>query len=252
MRKLIIANWKMFYGPVKAGAWVRAFRRERLPKDADISIAVPHVSLAAARSSLGRATIPSLAAQDAFWEKEGAYTGEVSAAMLTEFGVQMCLVGHSERRKYLGETDGMVASKAAALQKAGIVPVICVGESDLERKKNQTKSVVRAQVMKAIKDIKPDGRAPAVIAYEPVWAIGSGKACNPVQAKEIHDFIRDLLIKGWGEKYRDDITIIYGGSVNERNIYEYMTTTGIDGALVGGASLDPRQFALLCRTAVPA
>jgi triosephosphate isomerase len=252
MRKLIIANWKMFYGPVKAGAWVRAFRRERLPKDADISIAVPHVSLAAARASLGRATIPSLAAQDTFWEKEGAFTGEVSPAMLTEFGVEMCLVGHSERRKYLGETDAMVAQKASALQRAGIVPVICVGETETERKKKQTKIVVRGQIMRAIRDLKPDGRAPAVIAYEPVWAIGSGKACNPVQAKEVHDFVRDLMTSEWGAKYRDEITIIYGGSVTERNIYEYMTTTGIDGALVGGASLDPRQFALLCRAAVPA
>ncbi|MBD3251096.1 triose-phosphate isomerase [Candidatus Uhrbacteria bacterium] len=252
MRNLIIANWKMFYGPVKAGAWVRAFRRERLPKDLEISIAVPAVSLAAARASLGRATIPALAAQNSFWEKEGAYTGEISPSMLLEFGVSMCIVGHSERRTYLGETDEMVAKKAAALQKVGIVPVICVGETDVQRKKGQAKRVVKSQVTKAIADLKPDGRAPAVIAYEPIWAIGSGKPCSAVEAKEMHDVIRDVLEKAWGGRYRDEIRVIYGGSVTDRNIYEYVSTNGIDGALVGGASLDPRQFALLCRASTPA
>jgi triosephosphate isomerase len=252
MRKLIIANWKMFYGPMKAGAWVRAFRRERLPKDADIGIAVPSVSLAAARASLGRATIPALAAQNCFWEKEGAYTGEVSPVMLLEFGVSMCLAGHSERRAYLGETDDMVADKAAALQRSGIVPVICVGETAQQRSKGQAKRTVRAQVAKAVSKLKPDGRAPAVIAYEPVWAIGSSKPCRPIDAKEMHDVIRDVVAKQWGARSRDEIRVIYGGSVTDRNIYEYATTTGIDGALVGGASLDPRNFALLCRAASPA
>ncbi len=252
MRKLIIANWKMYYGPVKAGAWVRAFRRERLPKDIDISIAVPSVSLAAARSSLGRATIPALAAQNVFWEKEGAFTGEISPTMLLEFGTSMCIVGHSERRTYLGETDEMVAKKAAALQKAGIAPVICVGETAVQRKKGQAKRVVKSQVANAIADLKPDGRAQAVIAYEPIWAIGSGKPCRPMDAKEMHDVIRDVVSKAWGARYRDEIRVIYGGSVTDRNIYEYGTTTGIDGALVGGASLDPRNFALLCRASSPA
>ncbi|MBE7524949.1 triose-phosphate isomerase [candidate division WWE3 bacterium] len=252
MNKLIIANWKMYYGPVKAGAWVRAFRRERLPKDLDIGIAVPSVSLAAARASLGRATIPALCAQNVFWEKEGAYTGEISPTMLVEFGVSLCLVGHSERRRYLGETDDMTAKKAAALQKAGIVPVVCVGETEVERKKKQTKSIIKKQVAKAVADLKPDGRAPAVIAYEPVWAIGSGKPCDPVMAKEAHDVIRDVIGSAWGQRIKDEIRIIYGGSVTDRNIHAYMTTTGIDGALVGGASLDPRTFALLCRSAVPA
>lgn len=252
MRKLIIANWKMYYGPIKAGAWVRAFRRERLPKDIEISIAVPTVSLAAARASLGRATIPALAAQNSFWEKEGAYTGEVSPSMLAEFGVSMCLVGHSERRTYLGETDEMVAKKAAALQAQGMVPVICVGETAAQHKAGQAKKVVKAQVQKAIEGLKPDGKAPAVIAYEPLWAIGTGKPCRPVDAKEMHDAIREVVGKVWGARYKDEIRVIYGGSVNERNIHEYMTTTGIDGALVGSASLDPRTFALTCRAAIPA
>jgi triosephosphate isomerase len=252
MKKIIIANWKMHYGPVKAGAWIRAFRRERLPKDLDVAVAVPDVSLAAARSSLGRATIPALAAQNTFWENEGAYTGETSPAMLQEFGVSMCIVGHSERRMHLGETDAMVAKKAAALQKAGIVPVICVGETDAEKKKGSTLKVVRAQVQAAIAGIKPDHRAAPIIAYEPVWAIGTNRPCTTHDAKAVHEAIRGVIAKAWGAKWSDQIRVIYGGSVDPRDVAEYMTTTGIDGALVGHASLDPRAFGLLCRAAVPA
>lgn len=251
MRKFVIANWKMHYGPIKAGAWIRAFRRERLPKDLDIGVAVPHVSLAAARSSLGRASVPLLGAQDAFWSEEGPYTGATSPSMLTEFGVGFCLVGHSERRLYLGETDDMVAKKATALQKAGISPVICVGETEAQRKKGEAHKVVKAQVVAAIAGVKADGNAPLVIAYEPVWAIGSGKPCTAQDAREMHELIREILFKKFG-KLANEVRIIYGGSVDARNIVEYMSTTQIDGVLVGGASLDPRGFGLLCRMAVPA
>lgn len=251
MKKLIIANWKMHYGPIKAGGWIRAFRRERLPKEMDIAVAVPHVSLAAARASLGRASIPALAAQDCFWGEEGAFTGEISPGMLKEFGTEYCLVGHSERRSNLGETDEIVAKKAAALQKAGIMPVICVGETDAQRKKGEASKVVRAQVQAAIAGLKADAKAPAAIAYEPIWAIGSGKPCSPQDAKEMHAVIRSVLVKKFG-KGADEIRVIYGGSVDPRNVAEYVTTTGIDGCLVGGASLDPRTFGLLCRAANPA
>lgn len=252
MRKLIIANWKMYYGPIKAGAWVRAFRRERLPKDIEIGIAVPAVSLAAARASLGRATIPALCGQDSFWEKEGAFTGATSPSMLLEFGVSMCLVGHSERRTYLGETDEMVAKKALALQEAGIVPIVCVGETAVQRTKGQAVKAVKAQVQSAITKLDPDSKCQLVIAYEPIWAIGTGKPCRPVDAKEMHDAIRDTVVKVWGARYRDEVRVIYGGSVEDRNVHEYTTTTGIDGVLVGSASLDPRKFALICRATVPA
>ncbi len=252
MKRLVIANWKMHYGPIKAGAWIRAFRRERLPKDLDVAVAAPFVSLAAVRASLGRASIPALAAQDAFWQEEGAFTGEVSPSMLSEFGAMYCLVGHSERRRLLGETDEMVALKAQALQKAGISPVICVGETEQQRKKGEANKVVRAQVQAAIAELKSaDGRAPLVFAYEPIWAIGSGKACTSQDAKEMHETIRGVLKKKFGNA-AEEIRIVYGGSVDTRNIGEYLTSTGIDGALVGGASLDPRQFGLLCRAAIPA
>lgn len=251
MKKLIIANWKMHYGPVKAGAWIRAFRRERLPKDLDVAVATPFVSLPAVRASLGRASIPALAAQDAFWLEEGPFTGEVSPSMLAEFGTAYCLVGHSERRLHLGETDEMVAKKAQALQKVGIAPVICVGETDAQRRKGEALKVVRAQTQAAIAGLKADGRTPCVIAYEPVWAIGSGKPCSAQEAKEMHDAIRAVLKKKLGST-SDSVRIIYGGSVDPRNISEYLTSTGIDGVLVGGASLDPRTFGLLCRAAIPA
>lgn len=252
MRKLVIANWKMHYGPVKAGAWIRAFRRERLPKDVEIGVAVPHVSLAAARASLGRAGVPLLGAQDVFWANEGAYTGEISPAMLKEFGMSFSLVGHSERRIHLGETDEMVNKKAQALQKAGIKPIICVGETEAQKKKGETLKVVRAQVTAAIVGLKSDGDSAPVIAYEPVWAIGTGKSCTAQDAKIVHEAIREVLAKKFGKESAKEMAIIYGGSVDQRTIAEYMTTTEIDGVLIGSASLDPRTFGLLCRTAQPA
>ena len=247
MRKFVIANWKMHYGPVKAGTWVRAFRRERLPKDLDIGVAVPQVSLAAARASLGRAGVPYLGAQNSFWSEEGAFTGEASPGMLKEFGVNFCLVGHSERRVYLGETDDMVKRKASALQRAGIQPVICVGELDAQRKKGEAMKVVRAQVVAALSDLKPDGVIP-VIAYEPVWAIGTGKACSAQDARLMHEAIRGVLDKKWGVA-AEQVRVLYGGSVDQHNVGEYLSTTHIDGVLVGSASLDPRAFGLLCRAA---
>lgn len=250
MKKIIIANWKMYYGPIKAGAWVRAFRRERLPKDLEVAVAAPTISLSSVRATLGRALAPVLAAQNAFWANEGAYTGEVSPTMLSELGVSYCLVGHSERRLNLCETDEMVAKKARALQFAGISPVICVGESEADRRRGNAKKIVRKQVQTAIEGIKGDGRAPAVIAYEPVWAIGSGKPCTALDARDMHETIRAVLKNKFGSA-ADAIRIIYGGSVDIRNILEFLSTTSIDGALVGGASLDPRAFGLLCRSAVP-
>lgn len=250
MRKLVIANWKMHYGPVKAGAWIRAFRRERLPKDLDIGVAVPHVSLAAARASLGRAGVPLLGAQDVFWANDGAFTGEISPAMLKEFTLSFCIVGHSERRLNLGETDEMIAKKAIALQKAGIQPVVCVGETDAQKKKGETLKVVRAQLAACLNGVKGDGSS-LVIAYEPVWAIGSGRPCSPLDAKNVHEAIREMLVKKFG-KAGNDIRIIYGGSVDARNVAEYVSTTHVDGVLVGSASLDPRSFGMLCRAALPA
>lgn len=251
MRKLIIANWKMNYGPMKAGAWIRAFRRERLPKEIDIGVALPHVSLAAARSSLGRAGVPLLGGQNTFWADEGAFTGEVSPTMLKEFSVSFCLVGHSERRTILGETDEMIAKKACALQKHGIEPIICVGETASQRKKGEATKVVRKQVVDALKGW--DATIPVLLsfAYEPLWAIGSGKPCPVQEVQEMHETIRATLVKCLGD-HGKEVRILYGGSVDLRNVSEYLSTTNVDGALVGSASLDPRGFGLLCRAAIVA
>ena len=252
MRKWIIANWKMHYGPMKAGAWIRAFRRERLPKELDIGVAVPAVSLPAARASLGRAGVPTLGAQNTFWSDEGAFTGETSPQMLKEFGLSFCLVAHSERRLYLGETDEMVAKKAEALHKKRIQPVICVGETEMQKKKGETLKIVRKQVMDALKewDMKDASLLPA-FAYEPIWAIGTNKACTAQDARGIHDAMRTTLTKVFGTSAKE-IHILYGGSVDMRNVAEYLSTTEIDGVLVGSDSLDPRAFGLLCRSGVPA
>ncbi|MCR4278721.1 MAG: triose-phosphate isomerase [bacterium] len=248
-KKLIIANWKMHYGPIKAGAWIRAFRRERLPKDLDVAVAPPFISLASVRASLGRASIPALASQDVYWEMEGKFTGEVSPPMLEELGIQYCLVGHSERRKHFGETNETARKKAIALQAVGISPVLCVGETVVERRDGNALKTVRAQVRAGIKGVKPDGKAPLHIAYEPVWAIGSGRACSPHDIREMHEAIRGILRKAYGAK-ASDVRVLYGGSVDEHNILEYMTTSGIDGALVGTASLDPAAFGRLCRASI--
>lgn len=240
------------YGPVKAGAWIRAFRRERLPKDVDIAVAVPHVSLPAAKASLGRASVPVLAAQNVSWADEGPMTGEIAPSMLLELGASMCLVGHSERRLYVGETDEMVAKKVVALQKAGIQPVVCVGETETQKKKGRAEALkaVRAQVQAVIAAANWSGSAPQLIfAYEPVWAIGTGKACPPQDAKEMHEVIRETLAKKLGTEVAERVQIVYGGSVDPRNVADYLSTTSVDGVLVGSASLDPRVFGMLCRAA---
>jgi triosephosphate isomerase len=171
--------------------------------------------------------------------------------MLKEFSLAFCLVGHSERRLHLGETDEMVGKKAAALQKAGISPVICVGETEAQKKKGETLKVVRAQLAAALQSVKVDGQGAPVIAYEPIWAIGSGRPCSPLDAKNVHEAIREALVKKYG-KGGNEIRILYGGSVDARNVADYMSTTQIDGVLVGSASLDPRAFGMLCRAALPA
>ncbi len=250
MQKLIIANWKMHYGPIKAGAWVRAFRRERLPKDIEIGVAVPHVSLAASRASLGRASVPFLGAQNVFWSEEGAFTGEISPDMLKEFNTSFCLVGHSERRIHLGETDEMIAKKVEALLKNKIRPVICVGEHQLIKDKKTALKEVKTQLLATLSGIKKTEAIPDfAVAYEPVWAIGSGKPCTAQDAKVIHEGLREALEKRFG-KHVEAIPLLYGGSVDANNVAEYISTTHIDGVLVGSASLDPRTFGLLCRAAV--
>ena len=222
---LIAGNWKMFKGPAETRAFAAAFSP---PEGVDAVVCPPSVSLAAAvEAGL------TVFAQNVHWEAEGAFTGEVSAPMLRELGVYGAIVGHSERRQYFGETDDTVARRAAHALEAGLRVIACVGELEEERELGRTEDVLRRQVSV----LAPH---PAlVIAYEPVWAIGTGKTATPAQAQDAHAFVKSLL----------DEPVLYGGSVKPDNAEELLAQPDVDGALVGGASLDPDSFASICRIA---
>ena len=215
----------MFKGPAETRAFAAAFSP---PAGVEAVISPPFVSLAAAVDA-GLTVF----AQNVHWEDEGAFTGEVSAPMLQEVGVVGAIVGHSERRQYFGETDETVARRAAHALEAGLRVIACVGELEEERDRGETEDVLRRQV--AVLEPHPD----LVIAYEPVWAIGTGKTATPEQAEEAHAFVKSLL----------DAPVLYGGSVKPENAEELFSRPGVDGALVGGASLDPDSFASICATA---
>ena len=226
---LIAGNWKMFKGPAETRAFCSAFQP---PDGVDVVLAPPFVSLAAAvQSGL------TVYAQSVHWAAEGAYTGEISAQMLLEVGVSGAIVGHSERRQYFGETDETVARRAFAAAEAGLGVIACVGESEEERESGQTELVLRVQV-EAIKDAVGTYEL-LVVAYEPVWAIGTGRTATPELAQEAHAFIKSIF----------DVRVLYGGSVKPDNAAELLAQPDVDGALVGGASLEPDSFAAICRAA---
>jgi len=226
---LVAGNWKMFKGPGETAEFCLALRDADLG-DADVVVCPPYVSLAVAVQLLARTEI-AVAAQNVHWEAEGAYTGEVSAPMLRELGVYGAIVGHSERRQYFGETDEGVATRARAALEAGLEVIACVGETEEERERGETEDVLRRQVSVLPSD---DG---LVIAYEPVWAIGTGKTATPETAQEAHAFIKTVL----------DRPVLYGGSVKPDNAADLLAQPDVDGALVGGASLDVDSFTAICR-----
>jgi triosephosphate isomerase (TIM) len=227
---LIAGNWKMHKGPAETAAFCRALR-ERLAglEGVDVSVCPPFVSLAAAVQALAGTEI-AVAAQNVHWEEQGAFTGEVSAVMLRELGVYGAIVGHSERRQLFGETDEGVARRTAAALEAGIWVIACVGETEDERERGDTESVLSRQLSVLQEHDQ------LVVAYEPVWAIGTGKTATPEQAQEAHAFIRGRL----------DVPILYGGSVKPENAAELLAQPDVNGALVGGASLDVELFAAIC------
>jgi triosephosphate isomerase len=227
--KLIAGNWKMFKGPRETREFCAAFRP---PENIETVLCPPYVSLAAALES-GLTVF----AQNVHWAEEGAYTGEISAPMLAELGVAGAIVGHSERRQYFGETDETVARRTAGALSHGLRVIACVGESLEERESGQMELVLRVQV-EAIADAAA-GHERLVIAYEPVWAIGTGRNATPAQAREAHAFIKGLL----------DVPVLYGGSVKPDNAAELLSQEGVDGALVGGASLEVESFTAICQAA---
>jgi triosephosphate isomerase len=228
---LIAGNWKMFKGPAETTAFCTAFEA---PAGVDVVIAPPYVSLeAAVESGL------TVYAQNVHWAGEGAFTGEISASMLLELGVAGAIVGHSERRQYFGETDETVARRALAAAEAGLAVIACVGESQEERESGQTELVLRLQT-EAIREACGAHTELLVVAYEPIWAIGTGKTATPELAQEAHAFIKSLI----------DVPVLYGGSVKPDNAAELLAQPAIDGALVGGASLEPESLAAICRAAL--
>ncbi len=226
---LIAGNWKMFKGPAETLAFFEHFEP---PVGVDVVFCPPFVSLAAATET-GR----TIYAQNVHWEPTGAYTGEISTEMLVELGVQGALVGHSERRQLFGETDETVARRARAALEAGLGVIACVGETLEQRESGDMELVLKIQI-EAIAFAAGDHER-LVLAYEPVWAIGTGRTATPDQAREAHAFIRGVL----------DKPILYGGSVKPENAEELLSQPGIDGALVGGASLEPDSFAAICLAA---
>ena len=227
--KLIAGNWKMYKGTAEAAEFCLGLREEDL-QGVDVVVCPPFVSLAVAVQLLAGTEI-AVAAQNVHWEDEGAYTGEVSAAMLIELGVYGAIVGHSERRQHFGETDEGVGRRARGALDAGMFVIGCVGETEDERERGETESVLRRQVSAFEADDN------LVLAYEPVWAIGTGKTATPEIAQEAHAVIKSVL----------DVPVLYGGSVKPDNAAILLSQPDVDGALVGGASLELESFVAICR-----
>ena len=243
MRKTIIAgNWKM-YKTLKDGQELAVALKRELYKieNVDIVICPAYTLLAYLADDLEESNI-ALGAQDIYWQEEGAFTGEVSGLMLKDTGCRYVIIGHSERRQFFGETNETVNKKIRASLKYGLTPIICVGENLEERESNNTFKVIKDHIEGGLADISAEDTLKTVIAYEPVWAIGTGKTATSEQAQEAHKFIRDLLRKMYGEEVASQVRIQYGGSVKPENIAELMGKPDVDGALVGGASLKADSF----------
>jgi triosephosphate isomerase (TIM) len=242
-RPIIVGNWKMHKTSAEAVALVQALTSSVADiHDVDIGVVPPFTALQAVAAALHGSAI-AVVAQNMHWEAQGAYTGEISPGMLTEVGCRRVIIGHSERRQYFGETDETVNKKLRAALTAHLDPIMCVGETSAQRDSNTAFSVLEQQIRGGLEGIAAEAMDHLVMAYEPVWAIGTGKTATPAQAQEVHAFIRDLVGKLHGKALADAVRIQYGGSVNAGNIQALMTQPDVDGALVGGASLDAPSFA---------
>jgi triosephosphate isomerase len=244
---LIAGNWKMHKTTAETRVLIAALRAAPLPDGVEVVVCPPFTALAAAAEVLIGSAL-HLGAQDVFWETQGAFTGEISPLMLVDLGCRYVIVGHSERRQWFGDTDDTVSRKVHAAFAAGLIPITCVGERLEEREAEQTTQVVTRQITAAVAGLSADQLAAAVIAYEPVWAIGTGRSASGEDAARVIGLIRFLL----AERHRaaaGQTRILYGGSVTAENIGQFMRHADIDGALVGGASLDAAKFAGIIRGA---
>jgi triosephosphate isomerase len=249
----IAGNWKMFKTVRETVAFVTDLRAAVSDlAGVEIVVAPPFTSIHAAAEALRGSNI-GVSAQDLYWEKEGAFTGEVSAAMIKEAGAPFVIIGHSERRRLFGETDVMVNRKVTAAMASGLTPIMCIGETLEERERNETLGVLDRQLKGGLEGVAGERLHAVVIAYEPVWAIGTGRNATSAQAGEAHAHIRTRLRQWFGGDAADRCRVIYGGSVKPDNIRELMGQPDVDGALVGGASLDLRSFVdIVTRSVRPA
>jgi triosephosphate isomerase len=250
-RKLIIAgNWKMNKTVAESLALVRGLKIELANiKEVDIVIAPPFTAL----SEVSKAALDShirLGAQNMSEHNYGAFTGEIAAGMLKEFSVRYVILGHSERRQYQKESDELIAKKAAAAHAASLKPIVCVGETLAEREGGQTEKVLETQVRGSLAGLSPEQIRETIVAYEPVWAIGTGKTATTAQAQEAHAFIRKIMASLFDETVARQVRIQYGGSVKPANARELMSQPDVDGALVGGASLDVRNFSDIIKNSI--
>lgn len=248
MRRPIIAgNWKMNKTVSEAVDLVRQLKASASGvRDVDIVVAPPFTALGAVSREIKGSNI-ELGAQDIFWEPSGAYTGEVSATMLKDVGCRYVIIGHSERRQYFGEKDESVQKKIKASLGEGLLPIVCVGEPLEAREAGKTFDVIKVQVVKGLEGFSQDEMEKITIAYEPIWAIGTGKTATPQQAEEVHAFIREQLTDLTNRQVSEQMRIQYGGSVNPDNISDLMGKPNIDGALVGGASLKVDSFSRIVK-----
>ncbi|MGB4781694.1 triose-phosphate isomerase [Candidatus Methylomirabilis sp.] len=246
---LIAGNWKMYKTSseaiVLAEAVVKALS---MPDETQVVVCPPFTALAAVGQIVAGSRI-GLGAQDMHWAKEGAYTGEVSAEMLWDIGCRYVIVGHSERRQYFGETDESVNRKSLTALASGLTPIICVGETLFEREAGHAHAVVEAQLKGALSGLTPEQVQGLIFAYEPVWAIGTGKTATPSQAEEMHAHIRRTIALLFGTEIAQGVRVLYGGSVKPDNAKELLGRSEIDGALVGGASLQADSFAAIAKAA---
>ncbi|MEY5016892.1 MAG: hypothetical protein RIS92_3250 [Verrucomicrobiota bacterium] len=251
-KKIVAANWKMNMTVAEAAAFVDVFQLE-IGADPGVEVVIipPFTAIAKVSEKISAIQAIRLGAQNMHHEKSGAFTGEVSAAMLRDLFVRYVVIGHSERRTLFGETDAVVNRKVRSAHEASLRPIFCVGETLEERDGGRVEEVLERQVREGLAGLSAREISETVLAYEPVWAIGTGRTATPQQAQEAHAFIRSRVSVGWDEATAAKVRIQYGGSVKPANAAELMGQADIDGALVGGASLDPRGFAEIVKASKP-
>ena len=247
-RPLIAGNWKMNLNRSDAVALGQAIASADVGVGAEVLICPSHVYLDSVSAAISGSQV-ALGGQDVYFEASGAFTGETSASMLVDVGCSYVILGHSERRNVIGETDQLINKKVKAALAAGLTPILCVGELLEQREAGETHEVVKSQFLGSLADISDEEMRKIVIAYEPVWAIGTGKTASPEQAQEVHADLRKLLAKHYTSETSEIVRILYGGSVKADNAVELISQTDIDGALVGGASLVPSGFIAIIQAA---